>query len=78
MNLGRRGDPVHGGVTRRVAQARRLIGSGLVELVPVPGDAGQMRTPGRYVLRIGDVCLEFDDAVDAATLRRVLEVLRSC
>jgi hypothetical protein len=78
MNLGRRGEAMRGSETRRVAQARRVIGAGLVELVPAPVDAGPRRTAGRYVLWIGDARLEFGDDFGAVTLRRLIEVLRSC
>jgi hypothetical protein len=48
----------------------------LVELVPAatvvaPG-------PGRYVLVVGGARVEFGDDFSVATLRRVLEALRSC
>jgi hypothetical protein len=32
----------------------------------------------RYVLRIGAASVELDDDFDAQTLRRIVEVLRSC
>jgi hypothetical protein len=78
MNIARRGETARGGASRREAQARRLARSGLVELVPVRVPARPTKASSRYVLRLGDVCLEFDDAVGAGTLRRVLEVLRAC
>jgi hypothetical protein len=46
----------------------------LIELVP-------MATPGaaaRYVVRIGNGAVEIGDDFDAATLRRIVEVLRAC
>jgi transposase-like protein len=51
----------------------------LVELVPtavveLPAIVGS----GRYTLRIGGVELEFGDEARVDTLRRVVEVLRSC
>ncbi len=51
----------------------------LIELVPAeladqPGSAGA----ARYTLRVMGAELAFDDDVRADTLRRVLEVLRSC
>jgi hypothetical protein len=46
----------------------------LVELVPV-----SMAMPTRrYVVRVGDAAVEVGDDFDAATLRRILEVLRAC
>jgi transposase-like protein len=52
----------------------------LVELVPRRATASeQARSFGaRYVLELGGARLEFGDDVSAATLRRVVEVLRSC
>ena len=80
MNLGRRGEPVpmRDGLKRSATRTRRVIGSGLVELVAAPVDAEPRRTAGRYVLRIGDARIEFGDDFAEATLRRVIEVLRSC
>jgi hypothetical protein len=50
----------------------------LVELVPaspaVSGDGGG----GRYVLEITGARVEFGDDVSVATLRRIVEALRSC
>jgi hypothetical protein len=49
----------------------------LVELVPtmpVVAAAGA----GRYVLEVGGARIEFGDDASVATLRRVLEALRSC
>ena len=45
----------------------------LVELVPSSAPSAS-----RYVLRVGSASVEFGDEFDAATLRRVIEVLRSC
>lgn len=42
----------------------------LVELVPALQTA-----PARYVIRLGDVAVEFDQHFDDATLRRVLQVV---
>lgn len=47
----------------------------LVELVPRTV-VGNPRA--RYVLEVAGVRLEFDDEASPATLRRVVEVLRSC
>jgi hypothetical protein len=45
----------------------------LVELVPPATGCSR-----RYVLRIGAASVELDDDFDAQTLRRIVEVLRSC
>ena len=47
----------------------------LVELVPA---ASAARTAGRYVLEVAGARVEFGDDASVATLRRVLEALRSC
>jgi len=47
----------------------------LVELVPTA--AGGAST-GRYVLEVAGARVEFGDDITTATLRRVLEALRSC
>jgi len=44
-----------------------------VELVPEAAAAGS-----RYVLRVGAASVEFGDDFETETLRRVVEVLRSC
>jgi hypothetical protein len=48
----------------------------LVELVPTATSA--VPVLGRYALVVGGARLEFGDDVSVATLRRVLEALRSC
>jgi hypothetical protein len=55
-----------------------LVRHSLVELVPAAPPAAQTAGNARYVLDIGGARLEFGDDVSVATLRRVLEVLRSC
>lgn len=45
----------------------------LVELVAAPPVQ-----PVRYVIRLGDVAVEFDQHFDDATLRRVLQVVAAC
>ena len=47
----------------------------LIELVPKPPEAS---SKGRYVLALGAARVEFDDDASAATLRRIVEVLRAC
>ena len=72
MNLARRGTaPV-----KRRKWAPGAAAHALVELVPTttPTAAG----PGRYALVVGGARVEFGDDVSVATLRRVLEALRSC
>ncbi len=60
-----------------MALARRGTKTGrtkLVELVPAATVAGR----ARYVIRIGEVSLEFGDEAHEETLRRVVGALRSC
>jgi hypothetical protein len=45
----------------------------LVELVASSGASGS-----RYALRIGSASVEFGDDFEAATLRRVIDLLRTC
>jgi hypothetical protein len=51
-----------------------------VELVPrrATGSEQGRSFGARYVLELGGARLEFGDDLSAATLRRVVEVLRSC
>lgn len=59
--------------------APRRARAGLVELVPaVLADPPRRDGGSRYTLRVMGAELEFGDDVRADTLRRVLEVLRSC
>ena len=75
MNIGRRGAPARPRTRRpKVSQARRA----LIELVPTTTPAATGAGAGRYVLDIGGARLEFGDDISVATLRRVLEALRSC
>ena len=74
MNLERRGAPVRRR-KRRTKQARAA--HALVELVPAAAPAAR-GAAGRYVLGIGEARVEFGDDASVATLRRVLEALRSC
>jgi hypothetical protein len=75
MNIGRRGVPARSRTLRRKAGPARHA---LVELVPAATSALQESGAGRYVLEVGGARLEFGDNVSVATLRRVLEALRSC
>ena len=75
MNLGRRGTTSP--VKRRKARSKVVPAAhALVELVPITTAAA--RGPGRYALVVGSARVEFGDDVSVATLRRVLEALRSC
>ena len=75
MNIGRRGAPARPRTRRaKPSQARHA----LIELVPATTPAVTGVGAGRYVLDIGGARLEFGDDVSVATLRRVLEALRSC
>jgi hypothetical protein len=82
MNLARRAKAISApSKPRRPAPGRRPAANHLVELVPmaIPETGPATRaTPGRYVLDVGGARLEFGDDFVEATLRRVLEVLRSC
>ena len=51
------------------------VAHALVEVVP---DAEHVAPGARYVLAVADARVEFGDDASAATLRRVLEVLRTC
>ena len=74
MNIERRRVPVRGKVRPKASRARHA----LIELVPATTPAVTGAGYGRYVLDIGGALLEFGDDVSVATLRRVLEALRSC
>lgn len=73
VNLGRRGATVQRRAKPATAPAARA--RGLVEIVPV---AGVTSPKARYVLAVGGARIEFGDDASVATLRRVLEALRSC
>jgi hypothetical protein len=75
MNIGRRGASVRPRKQRRKRASPRHA---LIELVPAATSAVQETGAGRYVLMVGGARLEFGDNVSVATLRRVLEALRSC
>ena len=66
---------------RRSGPRRRSAANHVIELVPMAiteaGPAART-TSGRYVLEVDGVRVEFGDDFAEATLRRVLEVLRSC
>lgn len=74
VNLGRRGATA----PRRPREAKSApTKPALVELVPTERTV-QPTASCRYVLEVGGARVEFGDDVSVATLRRVLEVLRSC
>ena len=74
MNIARRGTkaPVR---RRKAAPKASSTAHALVELVPA---ATAIAGSGRYAVVVGSARVEFGDDVSVATLRRVLEVLRSC
>jgi hypothetical protein len=74
VNLARRGTT---GAPRRREPKSSAPGRALVELVPT-GSSGKLAAGGRYVLEVAGARVEFDDHCSVATLRRVLEALRSC
>lgn len=77
MNIGRRGEPAP--ARRRKARAKpKAAGPALVELVSTGAPIVPHASTGRYVLEVGGARLEFGDDISVATLRRVLEALRSC
>jgi len=75
MNIARRGTMVP---VRRRKKAPKASSTthALVELVPAAAPA--VSVPGRYAVVVGGARLEFGDDASVATLRRVLEALRSC
>ena len=74
MNLERRGVPAP---TRRRRRKTVTAARALVELVPA-ASAIAIAGKGRYVLEVAGARVEFGDDASVATLRRVLEALRSC
>ena len=77
MNLAGRGAPRTTAAPRRSRPTPPRPAHALVELVPAAASATDV-AGGRYVLEIAGARLEFDDHCSLATLRRVLEALRSC
>ena len=73
MNLERAAKPAAKRQRRSASTARVTASTQLVELVP-----SETGCSSRYVLRIGEASIELDDDFDAQTLRRIVEVLRSC
>lgn len=62
-----------GGAKSARAVKSRARRSGLVEIVPTASTQS-----ARYVVRVGDVKVELDDAFREETLRRIVMVLRAC
>lgn len=75
MNIARRGTTAPAR-RRKTLQKSRSTAHALVELVPAVSSG--VSGPGRYTVVVGSARVEFGDDVSVATLRRVLEVLRSC
>ena len=73
MNVDRRGTSAGPRQRKRKPAKKRA----LVELVPIARSVNVV-TAGRYVLEVAGARVEFGDDVSVATLRRVLEALRSC
>jgi len=73
LNLARRGATRARRRDPKASMGKRA----LVELVPATRRL-QVAVGGRYVLEVAGGRLEFGDDVSVATLRRVLEALRSC
>ena len=74
MNLARRGTTAS---HRRSKPTAPPPAHALIELVPTDS-SGKLAAGGRYVLEVAGARVEFDDHCSVATLRRVLEALRSC
>ena len=74
INLERRAS--RGRVVRRPARPRGR-GRALVELVPARR-GGDLRTSARYIVDVATGRVEFGDDASMATLRQVIETLRSC
>ena len=73
MNFERR----ESGAQRGRRKAKTAPPRALVELVSTSPNVA-VAGGGRYVLEVGGARVEFGDDASAATLRRVLEALRSC
>ncbi len=80
MNLAGRAAPRTSAPRRSRPTPTRPAALALVELVlaPAPASAKEVGDGSRYVLEVAGARLEFDDHCSVATLRRVLEALRSC
>lgn len=74
MNLERRGTSTPSRRRKPKASATRA----LVELVPALPAVSGAPGAGRYVLEVAGARVEFGDDASVATLRRIVEALRSC
>jgi hypothetical protein len=75
LNIARRRSQARG--IERAPRKRTTAAHALVELVPNAARAG-VAVGQRYVIEVAGARFEFGDDVSDATLRRVLEALRSC
>ena len=73
MNIERRGTSTPSRRRRKATAPRALV-----ELVPTVTAGSSDAGGGRYVLEIAGARVEFGDDASVATLRRVVEALRSC
>ena len=73
MNLERAAKPAVRRQRRSAQPTPVATSTQLVELVPATTSRSR-----RYVLRVGVVAVELEDDFDPQTLRRIVEVLRSC
>lgn len=74
-NIARRGVPAP---RRQARPASAPAAHALVELVPTAMPGPTAHGVPRYALVLGDARFEFGDDISVATLRRVVEALRSC
>jgi hypothetical protein len=73
MNLERAAKPAVNRKCRSPSTAPVAANMHLVELVPSASPGSR-----RYVVHVGAASVELDDDFDAQTLRKIVEVLRSC
>lgn len=80
INLARRGAGATAGRSATRSPTAMVVRprprAALVELVPAPRPSAT--APARYAVHVGEVRVDVGDDFDAATLRRILEVLRAC
>jgi hypothetical protein len=77
VNLARVGTKLLNGHAGRGRAALATTGR-LVELVPTAPSPRSLPRVGRYVLEVGGARVEFGDDFSEPTLRRIVDVLRSC
>ena len=78
INIARRGTRMPVRRRKAVKQQREPAAHALVELVPAAPPVAKRASAGRYVMEIAGARVEFGDDASVATLRRVIEALRSC